>query len=210
MSTKRAVVFSALAIMILLLDGFVASIAASSEIKIAGFVDVLPVGPGGLLTLPLAPGAAPVNLSVSVGSPSATVVVQITSATLIETQSGLPVTITDGDRVKLEAAIVGGVLRALTLEVEDFPELELIGTASGLPTTGVVLPPPAGRTIDFVVSLGVSGVDVLVHATGSTKVEHGPLTLVNGAAVRVEAVVQSFQVIATEVAAGVDDGPGHP
>ena len=202
MWTKRTAVLPVLALIGPLLTGWAGIAGAASDVKVAGIVDVLPAGSGGTLTLPLAPGAAPVDLLVSLGAPSLQVLVQITPATVITAESGLPVTITDGDRVKAEAMVVGSVLRASKLEVEKFPEIELIGTAKGLPASGVTLPLPVGQTLDFVVSLSVSGADMSVRMTGATRVEHGPLTLVNGAVVQVESVLQNFHVVVTEISVG--------
>jgi uncharacterized protein DUF5666 len=183
---------------------------AGSDVKVAGLVDVLPVGPGGTLTLPLAPGAAPVFLQIGVGTPSVPVTVQITPATVIKAESGLPVTITDGDRVKAEVVAVGGVLRTLKLEVENFPEAEFIGMVTGLTGGPVTLPLPAGQSRSFLVSLSLSGADIPVTVTSATKVEQGPVTLSNGQTVQVETVLQNGQLLVTEIAVGVAEPEPEP
>src|SRR5438552_8781096 len=91
---------------------------ADSALKIAGFADVPPAGPGGRLALPLASGAPPVTSKVQLGNPAVQMPIQITSSTKIESETGSPVTLTDGDRVKMDAVIVGAVLRATKLKLE--------------------------------------------------------------------------------------------
>jgi hypothetical protein len=111
----------------------------------------------------------------------------------------------DGDAVKVKMAVAGSVLRASRLEVEAFPELELTGLAAGLPPAGVTLPLGPGTTLDFVVSLGTSGVNVPVRLTASTKVHDAPTIIRNGDLVRVETVVRGGFVVATEIKEGGDD-----
>ncbi len=174
-------------------------VSEDTEIKLAGFADVPPAGAGGTLTLPLAPGSLPVTLIVTFGIPSVQVAVMITPATAIKSESGPPVTLADGDRVKIEAAVVNGSLQAVELELEAFPELELVGTAQGLPTAGVVLPLAPGTTVDFTLAFGVSGASLPIRLTADTKVEGGPVTLVNGVSVEVDAVVRGLRIVATEL-----------
>jgi hypothetical protein len=172
---------------------------ADAEMKLAGFADVPPSGTGGTLTLPLPPGATPVTINLTFGVPSLKIPVEITHSTHVESETGLPVTLTDGDRVEVEAVVVQGVLRASRLQIDEFPELELNGTVKGLPAAGVTLPLAAGATADLVVTLGTSGVDVPVRLTSKTKF-HGPsLTIQNGDKVKVEAGVQNNLVVATEI-----------
>jgi len=75
---------------------------ASALLKLAGFVDVPPDGAGGTLTLPLAQGASPVTIHVTFGVPGVSIPVEITRTTQIEFDDGLPVTIGDGDRIRVE------------------------------------------------------------------------------------------------------------
>ncbi len=194
----RTTILSALLMLGLSLVTWPGVAAADSEIKIAGFVDVPPTGPGGTLTLPLAPGAPPVTILVQLGTPPQKISIQVTSSTAIE--SGLPVTLTDNDRVKIDAVIAGSVIQATKLELDPFPELEVTGAARGLPDAGVTLPLAAGTTVTFTVSL-VPGVDVSVVLTENTKAEEGPLTLTNGTIVQIEAVLQNNQLVVTEVSA---------
>jgi len=173
--------------------------SADAEMRLAGFADVPPSGAGGTLSLPLAPGATPVTINLTFGVPSLTVPVEITHSTHVESETGLPVALTDGDRVTVEAIVVQGVLRASRLKVDEFPELELNGTVKGLPASGVTLPLAAGTTADLVVTLGTSGIDVPVRLTSKTKFHGQSLTILNGDKVKVEAGVQNNLVVATEI-----------
>lgn len=210
MWSKRAVRLTVVTLVGLLLAGGVGLASAGSDVKVAGIADVLPVGPVGTLTLPLAPGAAPVFLQINVGTASVPVTVQITPATLVKAESGLPVTITDGDRVKAEVVAIGGVLRTLKLEVDNFPEAEFIGTVTGLAGGPVTLPLPAGQSRSFLVALSLSGASIPVTVTSATKVEHGPVTLSNGQTVQVETVLQNGQLLVTEIAVGVAEPEPEP
>jgi hypothetical protein len=172
---------------------------ASALLKLAGFVDVPPDGAGGTLTLPLAQGASPVTIHVTFGVPGVSIPVEITRTTQIEFDDGLPVTIGDGDRIRVEAVVNGGVIRAVKLEIDEFPDLELRGTASGLPAGGVNLPLAAGATVNFIVTLGSSDVDVPVRLTDKTRIRGGHFTLQNGDPVRVEAAVRNNAIVATEI-----------
>jgi len=170
--------------------------SADAELKLAGFADV--PGSGGTLSLPLDPGAAPVIINLTFGVPSLTIPVEITNSTHIESDTGLPVTITDGDRVTVEAQVIQGVLRASQLKVDEFPELELHGTVKGL-ASGVTLPLAANVTADLIVTLDASGIDVPVRLTSKTKFHGQSLTIENGDKVKVEAGVQNNHVVATEI-----------
>ena len=176
-----------------------ATASADAEMKLAGFADVPPSGAGGTLSLPLAVGATPVTINLTFGVPSLTIPVQITHSTRVESETGLPVTLTDGDRVTVEAVVVQGVLRASELKIDEFPELELNGTVKGLPAAGVTLPLAAGATVDLIVTLGTSAIDVPVRLTSKTKVHGQSLTIHNGDRVRIEAGVQNNLVVATEI-----------
>ena len=176
---------------------------AASTLKVSGFVDVSPLGPGGTLPLPLAPGTPPATIQVQFGIPAFQATIQITPSTTVESETGRPVTLTDGDRVKVEAVIENGVIRATKLELEEFPELHMTGTAGSLPAAGVVLPLPHGATVDFTLTL-TPGINVQATLTENTKVEHGPVTLTNGGVVRVEGVVRNGKMLVTEISAGED------
>src|SRR5687767_10600397 len=134
MWNRRIAVLPVFALFALLCSVSPGVAADEGDIKIQGFAGV----PGSSLTLPLADGGAPVMLDVTFGVPSVTIPVQITPDTKIKgkSKSGA-VVVTDGDAVKIKAALVGNVLRASRLELEDFPELELTGLAEGLPASGV-------------------------------------------------------------------------
>jgi hypothetical protein len=205
MRMTRVLLLATIATLGLLLTLPAASRAAS-DLSLAGLADALPAGPGGSLTLPLAPGSAAVTLIVSLGVPALPIPVEITAATVVESPLPVPVTVVDGDRVKVEVAQVQGVLRASKIEVENFPDIKLVGTVKGLPASGVTLPLPAGSTVDFIVSLGVSSADVPVRVTSTTRIEAGPLTLGNGTLVEVEAVMYDFALLAT--ALSLEDGDG--
>lgn len=203
MRTKSAILRSTLATLVLALVSFSIAWASDSELKLAGLADVPPTGPGGALTLPLASGSPPVTLLVSLGEPAILVAVQITPSTAIEAESFLPVTLVDGDRVKIEGLLTGGVLQATKLEIEDFPELQLPGTAQGLPASGVALPLPSGASVVFTLSLGSSG-SVPVRVTSSTRIDEGPGVLMNGASMQVEGILRDSVVEATELDLGDD------
>ena len=169
------------------------------EMTIAGFADV----PGSTLQLPLAAGASPVVINVTFGIPNVTIAVQVTTATKVKSDFGLPVTLTDGDRIQVDMRVVvvgtDSLLRADKIEVEAFPELELIGTAKGLPAAGVTLPLAAGTTVDFAIALGASGVDVPVRLTANTKINGHIVALHNGDTLRVEAAVRNNKIVVTEI-----------
>ena len=197
MKSKRAAVFSFLALLGLIVGLWSGPASADAEMTLAGFADV--PGGGGPLSLPLAPGATPVTINLKFGVPSLTIPVEIVHSTHVESDTGLPVAVTDGDRVTVEASVVQGVLRASRLKVDEFPELELNGRASELPEAGVALPLGAGATVDFVVTLGTSGIDVPVRLTEKTKIRGQSLTIENGDKVKVEAGVQNNRIVSTEI-----------
>ena len=195
----RAAVHALLVLLAVSFGSCPGTASADAEMKLAGLADVPPSGAGGTLSLPLAPGAAPVVINLTFGIPSLSIPVEITHSTHVESETGLPVSLTDGDRVTVEAIVVQGVLRASRLKVDEFPELELNGTATGLPASGVTLPLAAGTTVDLIVTLGASGIDVPVRLTSKTKFHGQSLTVHNGDKVKVEAGVQGNHVVATEI-----------
>ena len=102
MRTKPATLLVSFATVALAIFLWSSAWASDSELKIEGLAGVPPTGLGGALTLPLAPGSAPVTLLVSLGEPAVLVAVQITPSTAIEAEA-LPVTLVDGDRVTTRA-----------------------------------------------------------------------------------------------------------
>lgn len=142
---------------------------------------------------------------VQLGTPPQLVPVQVTSSTKIKSETGVPLTLVDNDRVKIDAVIAGSIIQATQLELDPFPEIEVTGTAQGLPSAGVTLPLPAGTSVTFSVLL-VPGVSVTVVLTENTKVEEGPLTLTNGAIVQIEAVLQNNVLVVTEISAEDNGG----
>jgi hypothetical protein len=172
-----------------------------AELKLEGVVDVAPfgVGSGGTLSVPV---AAPTTFMFNFGVPTVQLAVTIDATTQIEAEKPLPVTLGDGDRVRLHLAVVNGAFFATELKVRAFPEIHLRGTAAGLPVGGLSLPLGPGGTASFLVNLGVIGADVPVQATADTKVEEGPITLHNGDPIRIEGFVQDFQVVITEIEGG--------
>jgi hypothetical protein len=165
------------------------------EMTLAGFADV----PGSSLQLPLPAGASPVTINVTFGLPSLTIPVQVTTSTRIKSDFGLPVVLTDGDRIQVDLHVVGTNLQADRIEVEAFPELEVIGTAKSLPTAGITLPLAAGTTVNFAVTLGASGIDVPVRLTSSTKIKGHLTALHNGDVIQVEAAVRNNVIVVTEI-----------
>jgi hypothetical protein len=196
---RRIALLPALAVIALLLlipwPGLAS--ADESDFKLKGFADV----PGSSLSLPT---ASPVTINITFGIPSVTVPVQITPSTKIKSELPPPVTLADGDRVKVKARVVGNALVASRLEVEAFPEVEVIGTVSGLPDGPVMLPLAGTDTVDFALKL-VSNVELPIHLTSSTKVEHGSLTIQNGDTVEVEAAVRDNMLVATQIGAERED-----
>lgn len=175
---------------------------ADEEVELQGIVDVLPQGPGGMLTLPLPAGSPNVTVLLEVGIPAVAIPFTITPSTGIDVEEGSsPVTLVDGDRVTLDAMIVGGTLFAIDLEVNAFPELELRGTAGGLPASGVALPLPQNSPpVDFTLDLGVAGVGPLpVRVTSDTQVEGSAFTLKNGDPIEIEGLVRDFVIAITEI-----------
>jgi uncharacterized protein DUF5666 len=205
MCNKRIALLPALAVIALLLLLPWPGLASADEadFKLKGFADV----PGTSLSLPV---ASTVTINITFGIPSVTVPVQITPSTKIKSELGPPVTLADGDSVKVKARVVGNALVASRLEVEAFPELEVIGTVSGLPAGGVMLPLPAGTTVDFVLQL-VTGVDLPIRLTSSTKVDRESMmtvTIMNGDTLEVEAAVRDNRLVATQVGAEREDEEG--
>jgi hypothetical protein len=192
--TSRYLMMTLIGLPLILCPGFA---AADSAMSIAGFVDVPPLGPGGTLTLPLAPGSPPMTIQIQLGAPALQVPVRITTSTAIE-ETGSPMTLTDGDRVKLDTVIMGGVIQVTRLALEAFPEVQDSGTANGLPAAGVMLPLAPATTVAFTLTL-VPGLDVLVVLTENTKLEEGPFLLTNGATVQIDAVVRNMQLVATQI-----------
>jgi hypothetical protein len=204
MCNKRIALLPALAVIALLLLVPWPGLASADEadIKLKGFADV----PGRSLSLPT---ASTVTINITFGIPSVTVPVQITPSTQIKSELGPPVTLAHGDSVKVKARVEGNALVASRLEVEAFPELEVIGTVSGLPDGGVTLPLAANTNpVDFMLQL-VSGVDLPIRLTSSTKVDHGSmmmtLTINNGDTLEVEAAVRDNRLVATQVGAERED-----
>lgn len=173
-----------------------------AQIKVKGFADV----PGAALILPLPDGSAPVTIEITFGTPGVTIPVQITTATKVKLKGGLPISLADGDAVKVDMVVDGPVLRATKLSLESFPELELVGVASGLPAGGLALPLAPGATFDFILTLDTSGVEVPVRLASTTKIHHhtGPI-IENGDRLRVEAVVRGGVIVATKLKGPDDD-----
>jgi hypothetical protein len=191
---SRIAVVSAVVLVTLALLAMPGLASADSGLKIAGFASV----PGGTLDLPLAKGDTPVTIEVELGVPAVSIPILITSSTKIESETGLPVTLTDDDRVKVDAFVAGGVITARKLELDEFPEIEVRGTVSGLPAAGLTLPLAQGTTADLTVEV-VPGVVVTVVLTDKTKVKHATQTLTNGDTVKVEAVLRNVQLVVTEL-----------
>ncbi len=168
---------------------------ADADIKLEGFVESVP---GGALTLP---PATDVAITLSLGIPAVSLQVHVTPGTAIEAQ---PVTLVKGDRVQVEAVVTAGTLVATKLELADFPELELKGTAGGLPTDGVTLPLAPGSTQDFTLDLGIGGAPLAVRLTGDTKVEGEKVDgagfkLSNGDTIQIEAIVRDSRIVIADI-----------
>ena len=112
-------------------------------------------------------------------------------------------TLTDGDRVKIEAVLVGNTIHATELVLEQFPDVEIKGTASGLPSGGLSVPLAQGTTVGVVVTVA-PGVTVPVVITENTKTEGGPEGIANGDTVTVDAVLKNGQLVVTEISVKKD------
>jgi hypothetical protein len=197
-SPRRSVIVSILWAVGLVLLSWPGPAAADDELKIAGFV----AGLGGPLNLPV---AFPVTIQIQLGIPMVQIPVLITPSTAVKSETGQQV-LTNGDRVKIEAVIAGGAINATELKLEAFPEIEVTGTASGLPPAGISLPlAPNALPVTFQLTL-VPGVTLTVVLNGNTKVEDEPLTLTNGAVVEIEAAVRNMMLVVTEISAGENEG----
>ena len=194
---RRIPTVPALSLLVLLLCA-APVLADDSDIRLKGFAEV----PGTGLTLPLPPGAV-ATIVVTFGVPATSIPVQVTSDTKVKSKSG-SVLLADGDAVKVRATVVGNVLRASRLELQDFPELELVGVVSDVPAAGVALPLAPGATLDFVLTLGTSGIEVPVRLTSASKI-NDVRTLRNGDLVRVEALVRGGVVVVTKLKSGGDE-----
>lgn len=177
---------------------------AEGDVKLKGFVEVPPAGPGGTLTLPLSQGAASVTITVLFGSPPLQLAIVVTPNTFAQPSS---LTLVDGDSVKVTGRLAGGAIIATEVEREDYPETRLRGIAQSLPGSGP-LPLPPGLVVDFVVSLGVPGGEIPVRLTSAARLEHGPFVLSNGTAIEIEGLVQDGRVRITEIGLAVGTGGG--
>jgi hypothetical protein len=210
MPKRRAVLLSVAILVALVLRPDLGRTEADVNLK--GSVEILPAGPGGTLVLPLPPGAAPVTIQVLLGSPALQLAIVVTANTFAEPS---PLTLVDGDSVKIAGRLAGGAIVATEIEREDFPEIRLRGIAQGLPGSGA-LPLPPGVVVDFVIALGVPGGDIPVRLTSAARLEHGPFVLANGSPIEIEGRLQEGRVRITEIGpavapggtGGEDDGGG--
>jgi hypothetical protein len=168
-----------------------------TRLWLEGFVDV----PPGTLALPLGPADPAVDVVVTFGVPAVQVVVTITPDTRVRNDKGheVPVDLTDGDRVQLSIQVVGDVLWARSLRVEEFPELKLQGVAQGVPGGALALPLGPGATAGFEVRLGGSTVVLPVVLTADTKLDPDTFTLEDGDLIQVKALVNDLQIVAVKL-----------
>jgi hypothetical protein len=166
---------------------------SDSDVKVEGFLEA-----PAALTLPLPAGAPPVTALVSLGLPAIQIPFVITATTPVEVEDGLaPATVVAGDRIEIEARLAGGIFQATRVKIEDFPELELRGTAQGVPGA-VTLPLPPGAALDFTLVLGTSGLALPVRLTAATRLRDGPFVLGNGTRMEIDGIVRGLQIVITE------------
>jgi hypothetical protein len=174
-------------------DSSTNGLGSDADVKVEGFLEAPPA-----LTLPLPAGAPPVTALVSLGLPAIQVPFVITETTPVEVEDGLPpVTLVAGDRIEIEARLVGATFQATRVKIEDFPELELRGTAQGVPGA-VALPLPPGVALDFTLVLGGSGLALPVRLTAAARLRDGSFVLQDGTLLEIEGVVRGFQIIIIE------------
>ena len=172
-----------------------------THLSLEGFVDVSSFPPTPL-SLPLGPVAPAVVVTLTFGVPAVQVPITITPDTRVKGDDGVPgpITLTDGDRVKVDVQVIGNVLFARRLQLEEFPELKLRGAAKGIPGGSVHLPLASGALpVDFIVALGGSSITLPVRVTDKTNVKGGPFTLHNGDPTEVKAIVNNFMIVAVQV-----------
>lgn len=175
--------------------------------KLRGTVDV----PGTSLTLPLAPGAPNVIITLFLGGPSGPQVpITITPNTKVDAEdskekgSGNVVTFVDGDsvEVKTKAQPMGTGIEIVATKIElENPQIEAFG-AVDVPGSVLTLPlAPGSSNVTILVALGgVGGPTIPVVVTPNTRVKGGDtLTLVDGDFIEFKAVLQGGEVVALKI-----------
>jgi hypothetical protein len=169
-----------------------------TSLFLEGFVDV----PDEYLNLPLGPADPAVIVVVTFGIPAVQVPVTITPDTRIRDEKGNEadvIQLTDGDRVQLGIQVIGDVLWARRLQLQEFPEVKLEGVADEVPGGAVSLPLlPSGSTT-ILVRLGGSTLTLPVVITGQTKLDPPTFTINDGDLIRVKAIVNNLQIVAVKL-----------
>lgn len=201
----------------LVVAAFAATTAWAENIhgKLRGVVTVS----GGSLTLPLAPTASNVIITLHLGGASGpSVPITVTPSTKIEAEdvhekegvSG-SITLKDGDPIRVRGKLQGSELVATTLELEEFPEIELFGVVGGL-SGSLTLPLALGApNVTITLQLGgTGGPSVQVVITPSTRVRGGTtLTLINGDFTQVKAVLQGSNIFAVKIGKEMESEVEH-
>jgi hypothetical protein len=117
--------------------------------------------PGGSVTLPLAVGSPPIDLTLALGGPAGILLpFRITSDTSVgqeDPDEGGAITLRNGDGVTADAKLVNGVIVATELTIEEFVEALPQGFVVQLPpgVSAVTVPLPAGTPdVQVVLRLG--------------------------------------------------------
>lgn len=113
--------------------------------------------PGGSVTLPLAVGSTPIDMTLALGGPAGFALpFRITSDTLVAKEdSDETSTLRNGDAVRADAKLVNGVIVAQDLEIEEFLE--------ALPQGFVVQLPAGVSAVTVPLSQGAPNVQVVLR-----------------------------------------------
>lgn len=167
-------------------------VQANTDMTLRGRLDLLPLGPGGSLSVsPGVGGAVTSTIFVAFGEPPIAVPVVLNPETKVETPDWKPVTLVDGMTVEVHFKVVDNFLVATWLEVQDPADVLLRGTLSGLPTTGVGFPLPPGASVDVGLTLANSTLLVVVRLGSSLELSGNGLTLKNGDTASIKAVLRN-------------------
>lgn len=164
------------------------------EVKLAGLVNM-----DGVLTLPV-DFNTPINLAVGGATgPVLTIILTPDTRVEIEELEG-PSILHDDDFVEIEVVLRGPDLIAREIEIEDFGELEITGTVTGL-SGPLTLPITGDTSATFQIVIGSLDTTITLEIviTSATVIEGGLTSLINGNQVEVEAVIRGGMIRATEL-----------
>jgi hypothetical protein len=163
------------------------------EVKLAGLVKV-----GGILTLPVATDTF-ISLAVG-GALGLDLTIKLTPDTRVEIEElEGPSILHDDDFVEIEVVLQGADLIAREIEIEEFGELKITGTVTGL-SSPLTLPITGDTSVTFLIVIGsLDTITLEIVITSATVIEGGLTSLINGNQVEVEAVVRGGMLRATEL-----------